>query len=333
MAELTTQYMGLTLKNPIVLGPSPLTETIDNIKKIEEAGASAIVLHSLFEEQITLLSNELDSNLTYGTESFAEAITYFPQLNEFRMGPDVYLEHIHKAKQSVSIPIIGSLNGISKGGWIEYAKKIQEAGADALELNIYFIPTDINVTDDYLTQTYIELVEAVCQSVTIPVAVKIGPYFTSLPHFANRVAKAGAKALVLFNRFYQPDFDLENLEVRPHINLSTSNTLLLRLRWVAILYGRIPIDFAITGGVHNAEDVVKAMMAGAKVAMMTSAVLKYGIPHIKTVLQKLDQWLDEHEYESIEIMQGSMSQKSVAEPSAFERANYMHALTRYTAGS
>jgi len=333
MADLTTNYLGIKLRNPLVVSPSPLCDNIDNIKRMEDRGASAVVLHSLFEEQITLLSHELDSNLSYGSESFAEAITYFPELGDFRMGPEAYLEHIHKAKQAVSIPIMGSLNGVSKGGWIEYAKKIQEAGADALELNIYFIPTDPNMTSDYVSNMYVELVKEIRKEVTIPLAVKISPYFSSLPNVAKRLAEAGANALVFFNRFYQPDFDLDNLEVVPHINLSTSNTLLLRLRWVAILYGRIPIDFAITGGVHTAEDVVKSMMAGAKVAMMTSALLKFGIPHLSTVLKKLEQWLNEHEYDSIEIMQGSMSQKSVNEPAAFERANYMHALTRYTAGS
>ncbi len=333
MVELTTNYLGIKLKNPLVVSPSPLCDNIDNIKRMEERGASAVVLHSLFEEQITLLSNELDNNLSYGTESFAEAITYFPELSDFRMGPEAYLEHIHKAKQSVSIPIMGSLNGVSKGGWIEYAKKIQQAGADALELNIYFIPTDPNMTSDYVSNMYVDLVKEIRKEVTIPLAVKIGPYFSSLPNVAKRLAEAGANALVFFNRFYQPDFDLDNLEVTPHINLSSSNTLLLRLRWVAILYGKINIDFAITGGVHTAEDVVKSMMAGAKVAMMTSALLKYGIPHLSTILKKLEQWLAEHEYDSIEVMQGSMSQKSVTEPTAFERANYMHALTRYTAGS
>ncbi len=333
MVDLKTNYMGLVLKSPLVVSPSPLCDNIDNIKKMEEYGASAVVLHSLFEEQITLLSHELDSNLTQGSESFAEALSYFPQVGEFRMGPESYLEHINKAKNTVQIPIIGSLNGISRGGWIEYAKKIEEAGADALELNIYFIPTDPQTTDDYLLNMYADLVKAIKSQIKIPLAVKIGPYFTSLPYVANKLAEAGADALVFFNRFYQPDFDLDRLEVVPHINLSTSNTLLLRLRWVAILYGRVNVDFAITGGVHTAKDVVKAMMAGAKVAMMTSALLKYGLPHLSTVLKQLTQWMEEHEYDSIEIMQGSMSQKSVTEPSAFERANYMHALTKYIAGS
>ncbi|MCX8066098.1 MAG: dihydroorotate dehydrogenase-like protein [Candidatus Hydrogenedentes bacterium] len=333
MPELRTNYMGLILRNPLVVSPSPLCDNLDNIKKMEEYGASAVVLHSLFEEQITLLSHELDSNLTQGSESFAEAITYFPEVGDFRMGPESYLEHINKAKNTVSIPVIGSLNGISKGGWVEYAKKMEEAGADAVELNIYFIPSDPNMTDEYLTNVYIELIKAVRAEIKIPLAVKIGPYFTSLPYVAKKFADAGADALVFFNRFYQPDFDLDRLEVTPHINLSTSSTLLLRLRWVAILYGRLPVDFAITGGVHTAKDVVKSMMAGAKVAMMTSALLKYGLPHLSTVLKQLTQWMEEHEYESIEIMQGSMSQKSVTEPSAFERANYMHALTKYIAGS
>ncbi|MCA1902320.1 MAG: dihydroorotate dehydrogenase-like protein, partial [Candidatus Hydrogenedens sp.] len=221
MADLTTNYLGIKLKNPLVVSPSPLCDNIDNIKRMEDRGASAIVLHSLFEEQITLLSHELDSNLSYGTESFAEAITYFPDVGDFRMGPDAYLEHIQKAKQAVSIPIMGSLNGVSKGGWVEYAKKIQDAGADALELNIYFIPTDPNMTSDYVSNMYVDLVKEIRKEVTIPLAVKIGPYFSSLPNVAKRLAEAGANALVFFNRFYQPDFDLDNLEVVPHINLST----------------------------------------------------------------------------------------------------------------
>ena len=332
MIDLSTTYLGLELKNPLVASPSPLSEKTDNIRRMEDAGAAAIVLHSLFEEQLTQQSNELNSNLQQGEESFAESLTYFPHVEDYKMGPEGYLEHIRKAKEAVGIPIIGSLNGVSTGGWIKYAKNIQEAGADALELNVYYIPTDPGMTGVHVREMYEELVRDVKANVTIPVAVKIGPYFSALANVAQRLNEAGADGLVLFNRFYQPDFDLENLEVTPDIHLSTSSSLLMRLRWVAILYGRIKADMAITGGVHTAEDVIKSMMAGAKVAMTTSALLKYGIPHLTTLCEGVTRWMEEHEYESIEMMQGSMSQKSVAEPAAFERANYMRALTQYTAG-
>lgn len=332
MIDLSTKYLGLELKNPLVVSPSPLSEKTDNIRRMEDAGAGAIVLHSLFEEQLAQQSQELNCNLQQGEQSFAEALTYFPEKDDYKMGPEGYLEHIRAAKEAVGIPIIGSLNGVSTGGWVKYAKSIQEAGADALELNLYFIPTDPDMTGVHVREMYEELVRDVKSNVTIPVAVKIGPYFSALANVAKRLGEAGADGLVLFNRFYQPDFDLENLEVTPHIGLSTSSTLLLRLRWAAILYGRISADMAITGGVHTAEDVIKAMMAGAKAAMTTSALLKYGIPHLTTMRDGILRWMEDHEYESIEMMQGSMSQKSVAEPAAFERANYMRALTQYTAG-
>ena len=329
MIDLTTSYLGLTLKNPLVVSPSPLCEDLGAIRQMEDAGAAAVVLHSLFEEQLTLESRELDRFLTHGTESFAEALSYFPDMGEYKLGPDAYLEHIRKAKAAVKIPVIGSLNGISTGGWIRYAKKIEEAGADALELNVYYIPTDPDMTSAQVEQMYADLVRDLRASVKIPVAVKLGPYFSSMASVAKRLDQAGANALVLFNRFYQPDFDLEKLEVAPSLNLSRPEELRLRLCWVAILYGRVKPDLAITGGVHTAEDVIKSMMAGAKVAMMTSALLKNGVGHLTAVRDGIVRWMEEHEYASIRQMQGSMSQKSVAQPTAFVRANYMKVLHSY----
>ena len=329
MIDLTTKYLGLTLKNPLVVSASPLSEDLGNIRRMEDSGVSAVVLPSLFEEQIQVESNTLDQFLSQGTESFAESLTYIPNMAGYNLGPDGYLEHLRRAKQAVKVPIIGSLNGVSTGGWIGYAKKIEEAGADALELNIYFIPTDAEMGGDRVEQMYVDLVSQVKASIHIPVAVKIGPYFSSLPNTARRLDQAGAAALVLFNRFYQPDFDLENLEVVPNLILSTPHELLLRLNWVAVLYGKIQADLAITGGVHTGLDVLKSMMAGARVAMMTSALLRNGIGHLATVQTELLKWMEEHEYESIHQMQGSMSQRAVADPSAFQRANYVKVLSSY----
>jgi dihydroorotate dehydrogenase (fumarate) len=329
MIDLTTKYLGLTLKNPLVVSASPLSAEVGNIRRMEDAGASAVVLPSLFEEQIQVESNTLDHFLWQGTESFAESLTYMPDMAGYKLGPDGYLEHLRGAKQAVKIPIIGSLNGTSTSGWVGYAKKIEEAGADALELNIYFIPTDAEMNGGHVEQMYLDLVSQVKASIRIPVAVKIGAYFSSLPNTAKRLDQAGANALVLFNRFYQPDFDLETLEVVPNLLLSTSHELLLRLNWVAVLYGKVKADLAITGGVHSGLDVLKSMMAGASVAMMTSALLRNGIGHLATVQTELLKWMEEHEYESIHQMQGSMSQRSVADPSAFQRANYVKVLSSY----
>ena len=329
MSDLSTSYLGLTLKNPLVVSPSPLCMELGNIRQMEDAGASAIVLHSLFEEQLTLESKDLDNFLTHGTDSFAEALSYFPDMGQYNLGPEGYLEHVRKAKAAVKIPIIGSLNGVSTGGWISYAKKIEQAGADGLELNVYYIPTDPDMSGAQVEQMYADLVRDVRAGVKIPVAVKLGPYFSALASMARRLDQAGANGLVLFNRFYQPDFDLEALEVTPNLVLSRSDELRLRLTWVGILYGRVKADLAITGGVHTAEDAIKSMMAGARVAMMTSALLRNGIPHLKTVLSGIVDWMEKHEYASIRQMQGSMSQKSVAEPAAFERANYMKVLSSY----
>jgi dihydroorotate dehydrogenase (fumarate) len=329
MTDLSTSYLGLSLKNPLVVSPSPLCQDLGSIRQMEDAGAAAVVLHSLFEEQITLESRDLDHFLTHGTDSFAEALSYYPDMGQYKLGPDGYLEHIRKAKAAVKIPIVGSLNGVSTGGWISYAKKIEQAGADALELNVYYIPTDPEMSGAQVEQMYADLVRDMRASVKIPVAVKLGPYFSALASMARRLDQAGANGLVLFNRFYQPDFDLEKLEVTPNLVLSRSEELRLRLTWVGILYGRVKADLAITGGVHTAEDAIKSMMAGARVAMMTSALLRNGIPHLKTVLSGVADWMEKHEYVSIRQMQGSMSQKSVAEPAAFERANYMKVLSSY----
>ena len=330
MSDLSTSYLGLTLRSPLVASAGPLSESIDDIRRIEDAGAGAVVLYSLFEEQITLESYQLDHHLSHGTESFAESLTYLPDVHDYKLGPDAYLEHIRRAKAAVSIPVIGSLNGVSTGGWISYARKIQEAGADALELNVYFIPTDPALTSAEVEQTYVDLVRDVTRSVGIPVAVKLGHFWSAFANVAARLDGAGARGLVLFNRFYQPDFDLDNLEVVPSLTLSSSYELLLRLHWTAILYGHVQADLAVTGGVHTAEDVLKAMMAGARVAMMTSALLRHGIEHLGAVRDGLLAWMEAREYESVRQMQGSMSYRSVRDPSAFERANYMKVLSSYT---
>lgn len=329
MTDLTTTYLGLPLKNPLVASASPLSKKLDRIRQLEDAGASAIVMYSLFEEQITHESQELDHYLNRGTDSFAEALSYLPDMDQFNLEPDTYLEHIARVKQAVDIPIIGSLNGVSSGGWVQYAQKIEKMGADALELNIYYIPTDPNLSSAELEDVYINLVREVRATVKIPLALKLSPFFTSIPNMAKRFAEAGADGLVLFNRFYQPDFDLEALEVKPHLELSTSHDLLLPLRWIALLHGRVDIDFALTSGVHTAQDVVKAMMAGASVTMLASELLARGTNRLTSMLDDLRDWMEYHEYVSIAQMQGSMSQQAVAEPAAFERANYMRALNTF----
>jgi dihydroorotate dehydrogenase (fumarate) len=330
MIDLSTTYHGINLKNPLVVSASPLAEELKNLRRMEDSGAAAIVLPSLFEEQINIEGRVLDQFLQQGTESFAESLTYFPDLTGYNLGPEGYCEHVRRAKAAVSIPIIASLNGSSIGGWIDYAKKIQDAGADALELNIYYIPTSVDQTSEEVEKLYCDLVSAVKSSLKIPVAVKIGAYFSSLANMAKRFDDAGADALVLFNRFYQPDFDIDNLEVVPNLMLSTSHELLLRLNWVAILFGHIKADLCVTGGVHTASDVLKAMMAGARVVALTSALLRNGIGHLATLRNDMLAWMEEHEYLSIRQMQGSMSQKSVADPSAFQRANYVRVLSSYS---
>jgi dihydroorotate dehydrogenase (fumarate) len=306
-----------------------LSHSLDGIKRLEDSGAAAIVMYSLFEEQIEHESAELEHYLSYGTESFAEALTYFPESDDYNLGPEEYVELLHKAKQSLGIPVIGSLNGISTGGWVRFAAKIEEAGADAIELNVYYIPTDPKLAGSDVEERYLDVLRAVKQAVKIPVAMKLSPFFSSMAGMAHRLDAAGVDGLVLFNRFYQPDIDLELLEVTPNVILSTPQALRLPLRWIAILHGRIKANLAATSGIHTTRDVLKMLMAGADVTMMCSELLKNGPGRIKEVLAELDQWMVEHEYTSVKQMKGSMSQKSIADPAAFERANYMKALNSY----
>lgn len=326
MVDLSTTYLGLKLRSPLVASASPISEHLDNIRQMEDSGTSAIVLYSLFEEQLTLEQRELHYHLTQGTESFAEALTYFPDPDDYKVGPDGYLEHIRKAKEAVDIPIIASLNGATPGGWTEFAAKMAQAGADALELNVYSIPTDMDKTAAEVEDELIQIVKSVCETVSIPVSVKLSPFYSNMANVAKRLDGAGADGLVLFNRFYQPDIDLEALEVRPNVVLSTSSELRLRLRWVAILYGRIQADLAATGGVHRAADVIKMVMTGAAATMMTAALIQHGIKYVKFLEDDLRSWMIEHEYESITQMRGSLSQKNAGDASAFERAQYMRAI-------
>lgn len=324
--DLRTTYMGLQLAHPLVPSASPLSYTIDGIRRLEDAGASAVVMHSLFEEQIEGESHILDHYLSYGAHSFAEALNYFPEMQRYNVGPHSYLELIHTAKAAVDIPIIASLNGVSAGGWIEYAKLMQEAGADGLELNIYYIPVDPALDSATVEQTYLEIVRNVKSSVAIPVAVKVGPYFSAFANMAERFCTAGADALVLFNRFYQPDIDLETLEVMPNLVLSSPHEMRLPLRWIAVLYGKIQADMAVTSGVHSHIDAIKALMCGATVTMLASELLRNGVKRIGEMRADLQSWMEDHEYESVEQMRGSMSQKNVATPDAYVRANYIKML-------
>ncbi len=329
MLDLSTTYLGLKLQNPLMPSASPLSKSLDTLKRLEDHGAAAVVMYSLFEEQIMHESNELDFFLNQGTESFPEALSYFPDLGHYNLGPDAYLDHVRRAKEELEIPIIASLNGVSTGGWIRYAKLVEEAGADALELNVYYIPTSADTTGAEVEQMYLRLVRDVKASIKIPVAVKMGHFFSSIPNFVKQLDEAGADGVVLFNRFYQPDLDLENLEVMANLSLSSSYELRLRLRWAAILYSHIKADMALTGGVHTAEDVIKAMMVGAKAAQIASVLLHYGVHTLSDILVDMQRWMEMHEYTSVKQMQGSMSQKSVNNPAAFERANYMKVLQSY----
>jgi dihydroorotate dehydrogenase (fumarate) len=329
--DLSTQYLGLNLRTPLVPSASPLSDGVDNIKRLEDAGASAVVLYSLFEEQLERESDAVDHHLAHGSESFAEAITYFPSPGSFRVGPEEYLELIRKAKAAAGIPIIASLNGASIGGWVDYAKKIEEAGADALELNVYSIPTDTSRSSAEVEHSYIDILKAVKFVVSIPVAMKLSPFFSNMANMARRLDDAGADALVLFNRFYQPDMDLENLEIRPNVVLSTPEALRLPLRWIAILYERIKADLAATSGIHSSPDAMKALLAGANVAMLCSVLLRHGTGHIREIEKGMVHWMEERGYESVAQLRGSMSQKNCADPSSFERAQYMHAVLSYKA--
>lgn len=327
--NLKTTYLGIELKNPIVPSASPLSRTIHSLRSMEDFGASAVVLYSLFEEQIRHEMREIDFHLTQHSHSNAEAMSYFPDSDDYYIGPDQYLEHIRDAKRALEIPVIGSLNGSTLGGWVKYASEIQEAGADALELNIYYIPTDINISSSDVEKRYVEILKSVKKEITIPIAVKISPYFSSTANFAKQLVEAGANGLVLFNRFYQPDIDLESLQIEPSVRLSTSFSTRTPLRWIAILHNKLNIDLAASTGVHTAEDVLKLIAAGANITMLCSALLKNGVGHISDVLTNVNRWLIDHEYESLNQLRGSMSYKTVADPSSFERAHYMKALQSY----
>jgi len=331
--DLSTTYMGLKLRSPLVVGAAaPLTEDLDNIKKMADAGAAAVVLHSLFEEQLTRERLELEHHLSYGSESFAEALTYFPEVDAeiFHVGQEQYLDRIRKAKTIVDIPIIASLNGSSLGSWCDCAKSLEQAGADGLELNIYYIPTDLELSGTDLEQAYLDIVKAVKSQVDIPVAIKLSPYFSNTANMAKKLSDAGADALVLFNRFYQPDIDPENLEVRSNVLLSTPQDLRLPMRWIAILYGRIAADLAATSGVHKATDAIKILMAGASITQMVSVLLRHGIEHITTIETQMKRWLIEFEYESLSQLKGSMSQLNCADKDNFERVQYVKALQTYS---
>jgi dihydroorotate dehydrogenase (fumarate) len=327
--DLSTKYLGMTLKSPLVASASPLSEDINSIKKLEAAGIGAVVLYSLFEEQLRLEQEEYNFHTTQGTEAFAESLSYFPEIEDYKLGPELYLEHIRKAKAAVDVPIIASLNGSSLGGWTEYAREFQNAGADAIELNIYYIPTDSNMTGAEVEQQYIDILKAVKGAVKIPVALKLSPFFSNFSNMAKRLDEAGADSLVLFNRFYQPDIDLDEFEVTPNLMLSQSSEMRLPMRWIAILKDNIKADLAATSGIHTGTDVIKMLMVGANATMLCSSLLKHGINHVKNIEDHMKQWMREHDYKSVSEMQGSMSQQKTGNPSSFERAQYMNAITKY----
>ena len=329
--ELSTTYMGLELNNPIVPSAGPLSREVSTVRELEDHGAAAIVMHSLFEEQIEPERRELTHFLEHGTESYAEALSYFPEAEVYHQGPEEYLEQIRRLKDAVDIPVIGSLNGVTTGRWIEYSRGMEEAGADALELNVYYIPADPSIDGRRVEDLYVEILQAVKSRVKIPVAMKLNPYFSSLAAMARRLDDEGANALVLFNRFYQPDIDLENLEVFPNLLLSSAEELRQPLRFIAILYDRIGASLALTSGVDCPQDVIKGLMVGADVTMVSSTLLRYGPVRVKELLAGVKEWMAKHEYNSVEEMRGSMSHRSCSDPSAFERANYMRALNTFRA--
>ncbi|WP_013323082.1 dihydroorotate dehydrogenase-like protein [Gloeothece verrucosa] len=328
--DISTTYLGLNLRSPLIVGSAgPLTEDINNIKRIEEAGAAAVVLHSFFEEQLRVEQLELHHHLTHGTESFAEALTYFPEPEIFHVGAEEYLNHIRQAKEQVKIPIIASLNGVSTGGWLEYARKIEQAGADALELNVYYLPNDLEMSGAQVEQNYVDILRIIKSEISIPVAMKLSPYFSNMANMAKQLAEAGADGLVLFNRFYQPDIELEHLEVIPNVLLSTPQAMRLPMHWIGMLYGRVNVDFAAISGIHTSLDVLKMLMVGAKATMLVSVLLRHGINEIRKIEQNLIHWLQEHEYESVKQLQGSMSQMNCPDPTVFERVQYMKAIQSY----
>ncbi|GBD84215.1 dihydroorotate dehydrogenase B (NAD(+)), catalytic subunit [bacterium BMS3Abin02] len=329
--DLRTSFLGLELAHPIVPSASPATGKLDNLKRLETAGASAVVLPSLFEEQIVHEESEIQRLAEFAAESFAEAtFGYFPEMTDYNTGPGPYLKLVQDAKATLEIPVIASLNGSSAGGWIAYARKIQDAGADALELNIYFVPGDPTEPGTAVEQRYLDLVQQCRESVTIPIAVKMGPYFSSVANMVSRIVDAGANGLVLFNRYMMPDVDLEALTVTPALKLSDPSELRLPLRWIALLRGKVDASLALSSGVHSAQDALKALLAGADVIMMTSALLHHGPEYLTTVLDGLRSWLDEHEYASVEQAKGSLSEETAPNPEAFSRSNYMETLISYT---
>ncbi len=327
--DLSTPYLGLNLKTPLVPSSSPLTQKTSDLRAMEDAGAGAVILFSLFEEQIRQETHTLNEHLMHGAESSAEALSYFPDTLEYKCGPESYLKHIQRAKAAIDIPVIASLNGVSTGGWVQYAKHIEEAGADALELNIYYLPTDFDMCGTDVENLYLDALRDVKTAVSIPVAMKLSPYFSAMANMSRRLADAGADGLVLFNRFYQPDLDLDRLEIVPNLNLSSSDELRLPLRWIALLYGHIAVDLALTTGVHTVQDALKGIAAGASVVMVASELLHNGIGRVKTIQLGIQAWLIENEYESLEQLRGSLSQSNCSEPAAFERANYMRVLNSY----
>jgi dihydroorotate dehydrogenase (fumarate) len=327
--NLKTRYLGLDLRNPLIASAGPLTHEVEQMQRLEDAGIGAVVMPSLFEEQLRLEAETLDHYLEHGGESFAEALSYFPDLNNYNAGTDEYLETVYRAKRALRVPLIASLNGFSAGGWIDFARELERAGADALELNIYFLPTNPDVSGSEIEQVYVDIVHQVKQQVTIPVAVKLAPYFSSIANMAKRLTEAGANGLVLFNRFYQPDIDLENLEVVPNLKLSSAIDARLPMRWIAILYGHLQASLASTSGVHTPEDALKMIMVGADAVMMCSALLMHGPNYVSEMLRGMLQWMEEHQYASIAMMKGSMSHRNCPEPAAFERANYIRVLDSY----
>lgn len=328
--KLETSYLGMNLKNPLVASSSPMMSDIGKVKQIEDAGAAAVVMYSLFEEQIARENEALDQVISASSDGYAEALSYFPEPEEYHnLYAEEYLQQIRKIKDTVGIPVIGSLNGTSKGGWMSYAKKMEEAGADALELNIYYIAADPTMTSADVEQKYLEDLKAVKKETNIPVAVKLGPYFSSFGNMAVRLEQAGADGLVMFNRFYQPDFNLDTLEVEPSLELSSTFEKRLPLRWIAMLRPHLECSLAATTGVHTGSDVIKMILAGADVAMMTSVILKEGPGVLRRIRNEIENWMDEKEYASIDQMKGAMSSSSVADPTAFERANYLRILQSY----
>lgn len=328
--NLSTRYMGFELPHPLIPGASPLSENLDTVRRLEDAGAPMIVMHSLFEEQIVREELAITRSVETPKESYAEALSYFPESDEFELGPDQYLEQVRRIKAAVSVPVVASLNGVSPGGWVRYAQLIQQAGADGLELNLYEVAADPAEPAEKVERRLMDVVWSVKEVVSIPVALKLSPFYSSLANFVQRVESAGIDGLLLFNRFYQPDLDIENLEVRRQVSLSTSSELLLRLRWVAILYGMVHSPLAITGGVHTAVDAVKSIMAGASACQMVSALLHHGPAYLRLVRDDLARWLEEHEYESLRQMQGSLSLERCPDPGAYERANYAKILQTWT---